>query len=214
VNGPAQRPAILCVDDERDLLEELVAELNALGYAADGALSARQAEAVLARQRPDLILCDVLMPGRGGFEFLARLRRSRQNIGAIPFIFLTALANRDDQLAGHRSGADDYLTKPVDFDLLDAVIRARLDLVRRVHISAHQGQPLEQQAASLAHLSPRETEVLAQLAQGKTIGEVAQALNLSPRTTGGYVKSLYGKLGISSRAEATREALRRGLVRL
>jgi DNA-binding NarL/FixJ family response regulator len=204
-------PVILCVEDEKDLLDELVEELNALGYEALGARTAQQAEVLVAQRRPDVILCDILMPERNGFEFLGDLRHFRPDLDAVPFVFLTALTSRDDQLAGRRLGADDYLAKPVDFDLLDAVIRAKLSLVRRVHSASQATGPA---LAPPVHLSRREAEVLVELAKGKTISGIAQTLSLSTGTVGSYVKSLYGKLGISNRAEATQEALRRGLVKV
>lgn len=204
-------PVILCVEDESHLLDELVEELTVMGYTAIGATNADEAEAVLAAQHPDVILCDIMMPGRSGIELLAGLRGSRNELDVIPFIFLTALSDRDHQLAGRRSGADDYLTKPVDFDLLDAAIRGKLELVERIRSSGTLPQVPED---GLVHLSRREIEVLSALAGGATIAQIAGALDLSEHTIGDYVKSLYRKLGVSSRAEVTREALRRGLISL
>lgn len=123
---------ILCVDDEADLRLDVCAELEAAGYtvyqAGDGIEALRQIDAV----RPDLILCDIRMPGLSGHEVLAELRGGDGPCQAVPFILLTAHADRENQLSGRRAGADDYLVKPVDFDLLLATVEARLTNVRRL----------------------------------------------------------------------------------
>lgn len=201
---------ILCIEDERDLLEEMSEELTAMGYrvmAANGGAEARQA---LAQRLPDLILCDIVMPDENGFE-LIRVIRAMPGLSATPFIFLTALTDREHELAGRHLGADDYITKPVDFDLLDVTLRAKLDLVARIRAAAFPAQPAVD-GKELVHLSRRETQVLGQLARGLKIADVALALQISDHTVGQYVKAVYSKLGISSRAEATREAIRRNLL--
>lgn len=120
------RSLILCIEDEDDLRSDLVEELEEAGYAViearDGMQAAEQLEAV----RPDLILCDINMPGRNGYELLEQLRGERPQLADVPFVFLTALADPREVIEGKRRGADDYLIKPVDFDLMLATIEARL----------------------------------------------------------------------------------------
>lgn len=199
---------VLCIEDEQDLLEELTQELKNLGYVAFGADSTNEATRILGKCRPDIIICDILMPGENGLEFLTYVRRHHHELDVTPFIFLTALSDHDHQLLGRRAGADDYLVKPVDIEILDATICAKLESVARCQVAKSQ---LQERTEGLLHLSRRETEVLGGLGQGKTIGEVAADLGLSEYTVGDYVKEIYRKLGISSRAEAALEAFRRGL---
>ncbi len=75
---------------------------------------------------PDLVLCDINMPGMTGFEVMERLTTLAPQFDAVPFVFLTARTDRDSELKGRRLGADDYVTKPVDFEILAAIIDARL----------------------------------------------------------------------------------------
>lgn len=201
------RPVILCIDDEPDLLQELVEELGAMGFDAYGAINAAEAKEAIDRLHPDLIVSDILMPGGSGFDVLA-LMRSTPELEAIPFIFLTALTDRDHQILGRKAGADDYLVKPVDIDLLEAAIRTKLDFVARLR---HSADPPTAPPERI-HLSRRETQVLTQLGLGLKVAEIAQALEISEHTVNQYVKAVYAKLDISNRAEAAREAIRRGLL--
>jgi CheY-like chemotaxis protein len=66
-----------------------------------------------------------------GYEVLERLNDLAPRLGRIPFVFLTALADRDNELRARRLGADDYVTKPIDFDMLETIINARLAGVAR-----------------------------------------------------------------------------------
>ncbi|MGY6708228.1 MAG: response regulator [Rhizobiaceae bacterium] len=144
---------ILCVEDEDDLRSDLVEELEEAGYAVvearDGAQATEQLEAI----RPDLILCDINMPGIGGYELLERLRRLRPQLAEVPFVFLTALADPREVVEGKRRGADDYLVKPVDFDLMLATIEARLRQVAAIRQSVQ--SEMGRLRAALADLDGR-----------------------------------------------------------
>ena len=125
-------PLVLCIDDEAQLRADVVEELTLAGYRALGADSAEAAFALLEAERPDLVLCDISMPDADGFSVLSELRRRRPELHDVPFVFLTALSDREKVIAGKASGADDYLTKPVDYDLLLATVAARLAQVNRM----------------------------------------------------------------------------------
>ncbi|MFD2858134.1 response regulator [Seohaeicola zhoushanensis] len=123
---------ILCIEDEPSLRDDIAAELGEAGYEVIQAADARDALERLDDRRPDLILCDIVMPGMDGRALLAHLRSARPELNGIPFVFLTALSSREQMIEGRRAGADDYLTKPIDYDLLRAMIAARLDQVARL----------------------------------------------------------------------------------
>ena len=123
---------ILCVEDEPDLLTDIADELRAAGYEVTEALDGRAALEALRERAPDLVLCDITMPGMTGFEVLSHLRAERPDLAGVPFIFLTALADRLDVIAGKEAGADDYLVKPIDFDVMLATVAARLRQVSRM----------------------------------------------------------------------------------
>ena len=126
---------ILCVEDERRLRANIVEELVDAGYAVIEADDGRAALDLLAEHRPDLILCDITMPRMGGYELLKRVRASPSDLADVPFLFLTALSDRLAVIEGKTAGADDYLSKPIDFDLMLATIRSRLDQVVRIRTS-------------------------------------------------------------------------------
>lgn len=136
---------ILCVEDEPDLRSDIAEELVSAGYHVVEADNGREALEKLKTKRPDLILCDITMPELGGYELMAKVRSERSDLAEVPFIFLTALADRSEVLNGKNAGADDYLVKPVDFDDLLATIKSRLRLVDRVRQSLLADLQLEQQ---------------------------------------------------------------------
>ena len=125
-------PLILCVEDEPSLRDDIAFELHEAGYAVAAAADAREALAILESRRPDLILCDILMPGMDGRGFISHLRKLRSDLDDVPFVFLTALSSRQQVIDGRIAGADDYLTKPIDYDLLRATVESRLNRMRRL----------------------------------------------------------------------------------
>lgn len=124
---------ILCVEDEKLLLEDLREELDEAGYEVVTAGNGQEALKCLAAHKPDLIICDVMMPNMSGPELLAHIRKDLPQLTRVPFIFLTALATREDIIQGKKLGADDYLTKPLDFDMLLATVETRLKEVARIN---------------------------------------------------------------------------------
>lgn len=128
---------ILCVEDERMLLQDLKEELEDASYQVITAENGHAALDLLLTEKPDLIICDMMMPKMDGPALLEHLRSNRPNFNDVPFIFLTAKATRDDVVKGKRLGVDDYLTKPVDYDLLLATVEASLDQIKRIR---HQSQ--------------------------------------------------------------------------
>lgn len=155
--GHATSVRVLCIEDELTLLADLQEELTAAGYDVRVANSVAQALAVMDDFTPDLVLCDVMLGSDGqpdGYALHQHIREQRADLSATPFILLTALGQRSDLLQAKRLGIDDYLIKPVDYDLLLATIGARLASVGRVRDS---------QAYSQSELLGRMRDVFAQL---------------------------------------------------
>ena len=117
---------LLIIDDEEYLREEIVEVLGYEGYQTLSAGDGHTGLQLALQHTPDLILCDVMMPGINGYDVLEELRRDPVT-AAIPFIFLTAISTRKEMRHGMTLGADDYLTKPFDVHDLLAAIRTRLD---------------------------------------------------------------------------------------
>jgi len=162
---------ILCVEDEPSLLGNIVEEILDAGFRAIGAEDGVAALALLAQHKPDLILCDITMPRMGGFELLRSVRASGTALANVPFVFLTALSDRLAVIEGKTAGADDYLAKPIDFDLMLATIRARLDQVVRIaaelSASADMRRKVELDAAAAGGL-----DNLARTLEHMTLGAV------------------------------------------
>jgi two-component system, OmpR family, copper resistance phosphate regulon response regulator CusR len=116
---------ILLVEDERKLAEAVAEGLQGEGYAVTLSPSGEHALSSLRRQHVDLILLDVMLPGRSGFEVLADMRRGGFKM---PVLILTSRDSIDDRVLGLDAGADDYLVKPFAFPELLARVRA---LMRR-----------------------------------------------------------------------------------
>ena len=123
---------ILCIEDEAALRRILADELRDAGFEVVEAGDGIDGLAAIIDHRPDMVLCDVTMPGMSGYDVLARLRERGDALADIPFVFLSALADRKDVIAGRQLGADDYLTKPVDIEMLLATVETRLARVRRL----------------------------------------------------------------------------------
>lgn len=119
---------ILIIEDSDDIRMSTAEILTMSGYRVLQASDGKEGIETVNRENPDLILCDIMMPEIGGYGVLSILRKN-PHTASIPFVFLTAKAERADFRKGMEMGADDYLTKPFnDIELLNA-IESRLDRV-------------------------------------------------------------------------------------
>ncbi|TAE31411.1 MAG: hybrid sensor histidine kinase/response regulator [Candidatus Kapaibacterium sp.] len=116
---------IMLVEDNERLRKNLLFMLKRQGFEAIGAENGKVALALVHEKRPDLIVSDIMMPDMNGYELLEALRAFETTL-SIPVIFLTSKGTMNDIRTGMLLGADDYLTKPVDFQELVRVITTRL----------------------------------------------------------------------------------------
>jgi two-component system, OmpR family, response regulator len=116
---------LLLIEDDLQIRNNLTELLTLQGYKVEAASSGLDGLECAQSHRPDLILCDVMMPQIDGYQVLEAIRTDR-SLSAIPFIFLTAKANSTDIRFGMNLGADDYLTKPFTSDDLISAIESRL----------------------------------------------------------------------------------------
>jgi DNA-binding response OmpR family regulator len=116
---------ILIVEDERDISRMLEYNLRKEGYATVQAADGPSGAALAARERPDLVLLDIMLPGVDGIEVLKRLR-SDPRTSSLPVIMLTAKSEETDKIVGLELGADDYMTKPFAIKELLARVKAVL----------------------------------------------------------------------------------------
>jgi CheY-like chemotaxis protein len=121
--------SILVVDDNDDNAEIVRALLESRGFPVLVAHDGDEAMALFESARPALVLLDVLMPGRSGWE-VCRLMRQHPELGrTVRIIMLTALADWNDKQSALQTGADDYITKPIDLADLELRVRRNLALV-------------------------------------------------------------------------------------
>ena len=118
---------ILCVEDEKDLRDNIALYLNQKGFDIIEAANGEEAYQKYVDNRPDIILCDINMPKMNGQQLLEKLTANfPENKNDIPFIFLTALGQKNDFIKGLDLGADEYVIKPIDFDVLLSTINSKL----------------------------------------------------------------------------------------
>lgn len=200
---------VAIVDDHAVVREGLLrlfdasSDISVVGQAPD----AETGLALIASESPDVVLLDLQMPGMGGLDCLERLAQTGSSTRAI---VLTTFAQDEMVFQAIRLGARGYLLKDTLPD----------DLIGAIRIVAAGGTLLapvaaQRLAARVHHpesLTPREREVLGLLADGLRNKEIALRLGASQKTVQFHIANLFGKLGVSSRTEATRVALDRGLV--
>lgn len=206
----------LVVDDVPASLTWLVAAVQAAFPVARVRRATTLAEGLAAAraQTPELALVDLDLPDGSGVQLIEWLAHA----APAPLIVVATIFADDQHLfPALRAGASGYLLKDASVTALAQTLRGLIDggaamsspIVRRLVDWFH-----EPDAAPATALSPREQELLQLLAKGLTIPEAARALSLSAQTAASYARSLYRKLQVTSRAEATLEAARRGLIRL
>jgi DNA-binding NarL/FixJ family response regulator len=209
MNAPV--PArILVIEDEPQMLRNLVTILRAEGFSVLGAPGGEEGVALARAERPDLVLCDLMMPGIDGFGVLRQIRADPRT-AATPFLFLTARGEREEVRAGMNHGADDYLTKPVKVDDLLGAIRVRLARRQQAIAAAVTGTRKPAQPSDLAGLglTERQNEVLFWLIEGKGNADIATILGMAQATVKKHLEHIFAKLGVENRTAAIMTALER-----
>lgn len=197
---------ILIIEDEPEMRRNITTILRLEGFKPVAAENGRRGVEMAVKEKPDLILCDVMMPELDGYGVIKALHDEPETMN-IPFIFLTAKGEKTDIRSGMNLGADDYLTKPIDkADLLRAI---NMRLARAEQLGRREFSLKFDSAAPLEKLglTPRVAEVLLWVAQGKTNGDIAQILSISESTVKKHLLEIFQTLGVETRSAATLRAL-------
>ncbi|MDX6464267.1 MAG: hypothetical protein QOE55_7964 [Acidobacteriaceae bacterium] len=210
MDRPVDGITVLLVEDHflaRIALRSVLAghsQICVIGEAGDG----EQGLAMYRALRPDVMLLDLRLPGTSGFEVLTRVRREFDDARVV---VLSNYQGSEDVYRAVRSGAAGYLTKDASGqELIDAITTVHRDL-RYLPRTA-----LDRLAerTSAIDLTPRETEVLTCITQGRSNREIAEHLHISEKTVRIHVSGVLEKMGARDRTQATIFALQRGLVHL
>jgi len=193
---------VLCIEDDDETAAIIAEELTDRGFEVAIARSGEEGLLSIIREIPDIVLCDIRMPSMSGYEVLERLNELKPRVRRTPFIFLTGLIGREDELKGRLLGADDYVTKPIDFDRLFFIIKSRIS-------DATRPQPVSREQ----NLNNREIEILTEVAQGRKSREIARKLRLTKRTIDFHVDNARIKLRAETRTEAAIKAAALGLIK-
>jgi DNA-binding NarL/FixJ family response regulator len=226
--NPDQRTKVLLVDDHalfrvgmRQILER-EADIDIVGEAED----ARDAFTLAVELSPDIVLLDLSLPAPGGIETTQRIKREVPSAGIIAL----AVAEDEDQLFDAiKAGAAAFVLKDVSPEDLITIIRrvrageylindkvfARPSVASRVLKEFRELAVYGQEAAPIfAPLSPREVEILDNIAKGMTNKQVAYALTISEQTVKNHMSSILRKLSVNDRTQAVVYAMKQGWIRI
>jgi RNA polymerase sigma factor (sigma-70 family) len=210
-------PTVVIVDDHELFRAGVRAELEELVEVCAAAGTIEEAVAAILREKPDVVLLDVHMPGGGGVEVIRQVAQLRP---AQRFLALSVSDAAEDVISVIRAGARGYVTKSISGEELasaigrvrdgDAVFSPRL---AGFVLDTFQGEIPEAEVDSeLDQLTSREREVLRLIARGYLYKEIAARLGISPKTVEAHVSAVLRKLQLSSRHELSRWAVERRLV--
>lgn len=206
----SQLPCVLIVDDHPVVRMGLRALIEHTGrYEVVGEAGApAEALQAAARLKPDLMILDLMLGGRSGAELVA------QCLAQVPPLRILVLSQHDEALHAERvleAGAHGYLMKGAELDgvvqALDALLRGEIVLSPRMNTRILARRLGREPGERYSDLSNREMQIFLLIGAGMTTGQIAQDLNLSPKTVGAHREKIKTKLGLESASELEREAL-------
>ncbi len=211
----SQRVRVLVADDHPLYREGIVRavkerpDLELVGEAGDG----REALARIKELTPDVAVLDIRMPGLEGTQVLSALRREGVETEVL---FLSAFMESELAYRTVAEGAKGYLSKESSRqEICEAIVTvARGGTALAAAVQAGLASEIQQRerADGRPDLTPRESEVLHMIADGMSAPDIAKQIHLSPTTVKTHLHTLYEKLGVSDRAAAVAEGMRRGLL--
>lgn len=210
-----KRVRVLVADDHPVFREGIVRavkerpDLELVGEAGDG----REALERIKELGPDVAVLDIRMPGLEGTQVLSALRRDGV---ATEVLFLSAFMESELAYQTVAEGARGYLSKEASREeICDAIVtvaRGGTTLAPEAQAALAEEIQHRERSAGRPELTARENEVLGMIAEGLSAPEIGRRIHLSPTTVKTHLHTLYEKLGVSDRAAAVAEAMRRGLL--
>ena len=192
---------VFVVDDNFSVRKSLHALLESAGLAVETYASGDEFLAAYDPQRPGCLVLDVRLHHSSGLDLQDELRRRQ---ATLPIIVLTGHGNVPTSVRALKAGAVDFLQKPAPPKLLLERVRAALDIDRQARAGSTARAAVMER---LAHLTPREREVMELLIAGKTSKEIAAVLHVSVRTVEGHRRLVLSKMDVSSATQLVRTVL-------
>jgi len=212
-NNHKEGNTLLLIDDDPNLILLVTDYLKFQGYEVLTAENGQQALETLATSSPDLIICDVMMPEMDGYSFVKKLRNDLDKQW-LPVIFLSAKGQSADRVKGLEEGADLYIVKPFEPEVLVGQVRSTLRLAERLRDSNNTKNPIESSFPSVPkdiELTLTEKKVVHFVAQGLPNREIAEKLHVSQRTVESHVSNMLNKTNLNNRTELARWAVETNL---
>jgi len=198
--------SILIIEDDPSYCSMMELILQMEGFDVRTASDGQSGLALLRDKRPDLILCDIMMPEMDGHSVLAALKGDAALVD-IPFIFVTAMGEREQVRGGMSAGADDYLPKPFTAAELLAAVTGRIRRHEMIRMQYDKPSFQEEQSFLRNKITRRERQVLLMVGQGSTSKEIAERLGVCPKTVEVHRANLMKKLDVSNAAGLARWAV-------
>lgn len=209
---------ILIIEDEPILRENIAHFLELKNFKVTQAKNGLEGLHMLKKTDPDLIICDISMPAMNGHQVLNEVRKDCQ-YAHIPFIFMTAKAEKSDLRHGMISGADDYIIKPVTFKELFHSIQKRMERLSQLKSTVQftnsyaasislSSEDDQEAIAKIPSLTNKELSILKRIANGQTTLLISEELSRSIRTIENHRQNTCKKLNIKGSNSLTRFALK------
>jgi DNA-binding NarL/FixJ family response regulator len=197
-----EKKRLMLVDDDPNLILLVKDYLEFRGYTMITAENGRQALEMLEKERPDMIICDVMMPEMDGYSLIKHIRENEKT-SWIPVLFLSAKGQSQDKVKGLSTGADVYMVKPFEPEELVAQVESSLKQASRL-IDHNGGESSRRRSVEL---TPTEIRVVQLLVQGLANREIAERMEISQRTVESHVSNMLQKTGLMNRTELARWAI-------
>lgn len=197
--------SILIVEDDPLLTTNMEVILEMEGYVVHKAGDGISGLAMVHEQRPNLILCDILMPGMDGHAFFEAIKTLPESADTA-FIFISALSDHSHMRRGMLAGVDDYLVKPFSTDELLATVSTQVRKLKSLNQQKALFDVSPEKVTLLQQISKREREILLLVGRGVTSKNIADQLCISPRTVDVHRYRLMKKLDVTNAVQLAKWA--------